>query len=110
MYKATVNVVHDQTSYAPGDVVRVSGDDAKRLLEAGAVEEVAGEAPKPAKPATPTPPRAGLDGIDFASDEAAEAASTAKLAAADFGGLKPSGQGGYTKADVEKVTQSKQAK
>lgn len=55
-------------------------------------------------------PRAGLEGIDFASDEAAEAASEAKLVTADFEGAEKSGQGGFTKADVQKIAASKQEK
>lgn len=46
--------------------------------------------------------------VDFASDEAAEAAAEAGLNADDFEGYDPSGAGGYTKADVQKVARDKE--
>lgn len=84
----------------PGDVARlreggaISGDWKRSKPDSGKVDNSSS--------------RAGLDGVDFASDEAAEAASEAKLATADFQGQEPSGQGGYTKADVQKIAGAKQ--
>lgn len=46
--------------------------------------------------------------VDFASDEAAEAAAEAGLTAADFEDYDPSGAGGYTKADVQKIAKEKE--
>ena len=50
-----------------------------------------------------TPAPGALQGIDFASDEAAEMAATAGLTADAFDDVEPSGQGGYTVADVRSL-------
>ncbi|MBW3631049.1 MAG: hypothetical protein KY464_17390 [Gemmatimonadetes bacterium] len=106
--EASTRLKYNDEWYAPGDaVVFKSKEEAQPYTDSGAIG--AGTEESPAAPTGPAPPRAGLEGIDFASDEAGEAASTAKLTSADFAGLKPSGQGGYTKADVQQVV-AKQAK
>jgi hypothetical protein len=48
--------------------------------------------------------RAHLAGVDFASDEAAELAADARLTAAHFAGRTPGGKGGFTAADVRRLT------
>lgn len=44
-----------------------------------------------------------LEGVDFASGAAEEAATEAGLTTEDFEGVDQSGEGGYTKADVEGI-------
>ena len=48
--------------------------------------------------------------VSYASSAAEEAATAGKLTAADFKGTKPSGEKGYTKADVDAVIAAKSAK
>lgn len=48
--------------------------------------------------------------IDFASDAAREKAAEAKLTAADFKGVKPTGTTGYTVADVEAIAKARDSK
>lgn len=104
-YRAKVHVIHDDKSYAPGDVFSMEPKAAESLVKIGALEPSSEPSEEPGPAA---PPITGLEGVDFASDEAAEAASAAGLAATDFDGLKPSGQGGFTKADVSKAAATKQ--
>lgn len=51
-----------------------------------------------------------VEGVTFASDAAGEAARDASLTAADFEGVKASGQDGYTKPDVTKVIAAREGK
>jgi len=46
-----------------------------------------------------------LEGIEFASDAASDLALKAELTAEDFSGAEPSGKTGYTKPDVEELTE-----
>ncbi len=47
------------------------------------------------------------ESFSFASDEAEKLATEKGLTEADFEGVKASGAGGYTKADVQKVADAK---
>jgi hypothetical protein len=58
----------------------------------------------------PPPAPEYVAGVTFASDAAGEAAKAAGLTAADFEGVQPTGQDGYTKPDVTKVIASKEAR
>lgn len=49
MYKATGNILHNDQKFAAGDTVPVSPEEAKSLIEAGVLEEVA-EAKEPEDP------------------------------------------------------------
>ena len=51
-----------------------------------------------------------VEGVSFGSDAAGEAARAAGLTAADFEGVTATGKEGYTKPDVQKVIDSKEAK
>jgi hypothetical protein len=46
-----------------------------------------------------------LEGIEFASDAASDLALESGLAAEDFSGVEPSGETGYTKPDIEELTE-----
>lgn len=53
---------------------------------------------------------ATLDGVAFASDAAEARAREAGLTWEDFAGMRPSGAGGYTAADVRKAGSKKRAR
>lgn len=80
-----------------GQEYAAPADLARQLVGRGAAELVATVATSPK--AKPNP----LDGVDFASDQAAELAMAARLTAADFDGIDPSGASGYTKSDVAAI-------
>lgn len=72
-------------------------------------------------PAAPGAPAAGADAnaasdanaagsVDYASSAAESAARDARLTAADFRGVKPSGEKGFTKADIDAIVARKAGK
>lgn len=82
-----------------GQEYAAPADLARQLVGRGAAERVESVSTSPKPKAKPNP----LDGVDFASDQAAELAMAARLTAADFDGIDPSGSTGYTKSDVAAI-------
>lgn len=100
---ARARIISNKAVTAGGTLSRgdeVEGVLAEALVDAGSAEWVEG-GPEHVEP-EPEPTV-----LAFASDSAAELAEAEGLGPADFQGLAPSGRGGYTKADVQSVVDSR---
>lgn len=97
----TVDVREDWAKYfvARGDAVYVTGDEGEKA-PASSQKKQAGDGGE----------GDALEGVPFASGPAEKLARDEKLAAADFKGVEPSGESGYTKPDVDDVVEAKAAK